>query len=68
MIQPEDFLQVAKSLEIQPDEPHARTAINRAYYAAFLYFREFLVAKGIDVPEHKNKSQHQFIIECFRSR
>jgi len=65
MINPTDFLKTAEFLKEQQEEWHIRTTVNRSYYGAFLYFRDFLTCQGVSVPNHKIKSQHQFVIECF---
>jgi hypothetical protein len=65
MIEPTDFHKTAEFLKDKKDEWHVRTSVNRSYYGAFLYFREFLSKRGVDIPKPTKKSQHKFIIECF---
>lgn len=66
MINPVDFHKTAEFLKDQQDEWHIRTTVNRCYYGVFLYFRDFFTKQGVRVPEHKDKSQHKFVIECFQ--
>jgi uncharacterized protein (UPF0332 family) len=49
MFDPLDFLPVAYALKNEADEAKIRTSIGRAYYAAFLYAREWLRAKNYDI-------------------
>ena len=46
MIKPLDFLDLAEELKAATDESKIRTSIGRAYYAAFLYAREWLRGKN----------------------
>lgn len=66
MINPVDFHKTAELLKDQQDEWHIRTTVNRCYYGVFLYFRDFFTEQGVRIPEHKDKSQHKFVIECFQ--
>lgn len=67
MISPIDFHKTAEFLKDQQEEWHVRTVVNRSYYGVFLHFREFLAGQGVHIPgRREKKSQHQFIIECFK--
>lgn len=46
MFNPLDFLDMAEELKSATDETKIRTSIGRAYYAAFLYAREWLRGKN----------------------
>lgn len=46
MFNPLDFLDLAEELKSATDETKIRTSIGRAYYAAFLYAREWLRGKN----------------------
>lgn len=65
MIDPTDFHKTAELLKDQQEEWHVRSTVNRSYYGAFLYFRDFLTRQKVDIPEPGTKSQHQFVIKCF---
>jgi uncharacterized protein (UPF0332 family) len=53
-----EFLDTADRLSRGATEGDWRSALSRAYYAVFHYFREFLLAQGLDVgraaPSHFN--------------
>ena len=65
MIDPTDFHKTAELLKGEAEEWHVRTVVNRSYYWLFLFCREFLASNGVQLPDRKKKSQHQFVIECF---
>jgi len=48
---PCDFLKIADGLKNSCEEAGRRSAVSRAYYAAFHYIRLYLVREGIDVPQ-----------------
>jgi hypothetical protein len=50
MIRPDDFLALAVALAQGSKEAEWRTAISRAYYAAFLASRELFADLGFRVP------------------
>ncbi len=50
MIRGEDFLKVAERSAIGATESDWRTAVSRAYYAAFHEARDFLAALGFQTP------------------
>lgn len=52
-----DFLEVAKKLQSSEVEAERRTAISRAYYAAFNYVKGFLKNENIAIP--KDASGHK---------
>jgi uncharacterized protein (UPF0332 family) len=56
-----DFLDLAKELKSATDEAKIRTSIGRAYYAAFLYAREWLRAKGWSI--YDNKDDHYRVLD-----
>lgn len=49
-LDPRTFLDLAEDLARSADESARRTAADRAYYAAFLYSRDQLAAKGYMTP------------------
>ena len=49
MIRPEAFLLQAERWVHEPNEEDWRSAVSRAYYAAFHYFREFFLSNGLDI-------------------
>jgi uncharacterized protein (UPF0332 family) len=72
MIDPVDFHRLAKSLLSWPSarEEHFRTAISRAYYAAFLAWREFAISSDRMMAERlrRSRSVHRDLIEWIRER
>ncbi|MFP3209443.1 MAG: HEPN domain-containing protein [Nitrososphaeria archaeon] len=72
MIDPVDFYRLAESLLRWPSarEEHYRTAISRAYYAAFLAWREFAISSDRMMAERlrRSRSVHRNLIEWIRER
>jgi uncharacterized protein (UPF0332 family) len=72
MIDPVDFYNLAESLLRWPSarEEHFRTAISRAYYAAFLAWREFAISSDRMMAERlrRSRSVHRDLIEWIRER
>jgi len=66
-VEPSDFLKTAELLKNETDEPHLRTSVGRSYYAAFLYFREWLESKGLKKKRKPKLSAHFFVIQCLES-
>jgi uncharacterized protein (UPF0332 family) len=63
----DDFLELADRLAAGPaDEAAARTAISRAYYAAFHAGREFLASSGIDAD--MSRRAHQQVRQVLQAR
>ena len=60
-INPEDYLQLAKSLSTQDDGVAKRTAADRAYYAVFLSGRELLSEKGYLTPLNNERDHEQVV-------
>ena len=58
----EEFLKVAQELAEGPREAHRRSAISRAYYAAFHSVCEVLRRNSINIPE--NPGGHMVAIRC----
>lgn len=49
-----EFLRLAKELAEQDDEASARSAISRAYYAAYHWAREYVIRElAVKVPKHE---------------
>lgn len=63
-MEPKDFFQTAELLEKKTDEAHLRTSVGRSYYAAFLYFREYLKSIGLCKRKSPHKDVHVFVIQC----
>jgi uncharacterized protein (UPF0332 family) len=59
-----DFLHTAELLKKETHEWHLRTSIGRSYYAIFLYFREWLKAKGLEKKIKPKQDAHAFVINC----
>jgi uncharacterized protein (UPF0332 family) len=59
-MRPRDFLDLADELVIGNGEAEWRSAVSRAYYAAFHVAREFLQALGFAVPEAE--SAHKYLV------
>jgi uncharacterized protein (UPF0332 family) len=73
MIDPVDFCRLAESLLRWPSarEEHYRTAISRAYYAAFLAWREFAVSSDritVEMLRRGSRSVHKELIEWIEKR
>jgi len=56
-----DFLDLAEELKSANDEAKIRTSIGRAYYATFLYAREWLRAKGWSI--YDNEEDHYRVLD-----
>jgi len=66
---PRRFLDLANDLLNDGDyerESRARTAIGRAYYAAFLIARQKLREKGVRIPE--SSEIHRIVIQTFMEK
>jgi uncharacterized protein (UPF0332 family) len=61
-----DFFKTAKLLKTHIEEAHLRTSIGRSYYAAFLYFREYLKSLGLEKKKNPNRDVHIFVIQCLQ--
>ena len=61
---PEDFFKTCELLLDHDEEPHRRTIVGRAYYAAFLYFREYLKTRGLTKKLQPRNEAHEFVIQC----
>jgi hypothetical protein len=71
MIEPDDFYNLAVSLykDHQAYEEYIRTAINRAYYAAYHAWRNFAASKDQSIAEkikNTHKLKHSTLIEWIR--
>ena len=60
-----EFLTLAKELAQRPEEASLRSAVSRAYYAAFGKARAFLQAEGVSFVS--DASDHALVWEAFRS-
>ena len=66
---PRRFLDLANQILIDGDyerESRARTAISRAYYAAFLIAYQKLREKGVRIPE--SSEIHRVVIQTFMEK
>lgn len=63
-----EYLVFAKELSERPDEAALRTAISRAYYAAFNRARAYCIAKGISVPESLDNTRHKVVWDALLNR
>ncbi len=61
---PKDFFKTCELLLKQSEEPHLRTAVGRSYYAAFLYFREYLRQHGLSKTRRPKNEAHEFVMSC----
>jgi len=71
MIEPDDFYNLAVSLykDHQANEEYIRTAINRAYYAAYHAWRNFAASKDQSIAKEIKKTRklmHKVLIEWIR--
>ncbi len=65
---PTDFFKTAELLKTYvKEEAHLRTSIGRSYYAAFLYFREYLKLRGVEKKKNPTQGVHTFVIQCLSS-
>jgi hypothetical protein len=64
-INPVDYLALAKELAAKTEESAARSAVDRAYYAAFLTSRDVLTAKNYLTPYY-NYKDHEYVTETLR--
>jgi len=62
---PIEFLELAKTINTQAynKEANARSAVSRAYYAAFLTAREALGGKSL-----KGENIHKLVFDCLSNR
>lgn len=64
-MEPTDFFKTAKLLKTYAkEEAHVRTSIGRSYYAAFLFFREWLRTRGLEKKIKPSQDNHAFVIQC----
>lgn len=61
---PIDFFRTAELLKGEVGEAHLRTSVGRSYYAAFLYFREYLKKIGLEKTKQPGREAHTFVIQC----
>jgi len=61
---PTDFFKTAELLKPHTEEAHLRTSIGRSYYAAFLYFREYLRSLGLEKRKNPAQEVHAFVVQC----
>lgn len=59
-IDPRSYLDLAKILASQPDSASRRSAIDRAYYAVFLFSRDELTSKGYITPYYST-NDHRYV-------
>ncbi|MBI2909690.1 MAG: hypothetical protein HYX92_18780 [Chloroflexi bacterium] len=64
-LDPAAYLDLANELASRPEAEAKRTAADRAYYAAFLFSRDQLAAKGYLVPYY-SLEDHRYVAECLR--
>lgn len=62
------YLVFAKELSGRTDEAALRSAISRAYYAAFNRARAYCIAKGIPVPESLDNTSHKAVWDALSNR
>jgi len=62
------YLIFAKELSKRSDEAALRSAISRAYYAAFNHARAYCAAKAIPVPESFEHSSHKVVWDALLNR
>ena len=65
-MEPAEFLKTAELLKAQTEEAHLRTSAGRSYYAAFLYFREYLKQIGLEKTRKPGYEAHAFVIQCLK--
>lgn len=64
-MEPTDFFKTAKLLKTHAkEEAHVRTSIGRSYYAAFLFFREWLRTRGLEKKIKPSQDTHAFVNQC----
>jgi uncharacterized protein (UPF0332 family) len=57
-----EYLIFAKEIqETRQDEAALRSAVSRAYYAAFHHARAYCAANGIDIPESTDNTSHKVV-------
>ena len=64
---PDAYLELSSDLSRQPNEPARRSAIDRAYYAAFLTARNELDSKGYLNPGRGPQTHAQVILALTRA-
>ena len=62
---PQDFLNTARSLVNSSAESDLRTSVSRSYYAVILFYRNYLAQKLGFSPEDLRTFVHTFVPECF---
>lgn len=65
-MEPTQFFTTAELLKDKPGESHLRTSVGRSYYAAFLYFREYLKSLGLEKKKNLTQDVHRFVIQCLQ--
>jgi len=63
-----EYLTFAKELSTRTDEAALRSAISRAYYAAFHCARAYCKAKSIPIPESLDNSSHKVVWDALLNR
>ena len=66
-VDPQEYLQIAKRLASSPNAADRRTAADRAYYAAFLFSRDTLSAKGYITPYYSSQD-HEYVARELKSK
>ncbi len=64
-VNPVNYLDIARALALDTKPQAQRTAADRAYYAAFLFARDALAAKGYITPYYATKD-HEFVTQSLR--
>jgi uncharacterized protein (UPF0332 family) len=65
MFRGEEFLEVARSLASGDDEAGWRSAVSRAYYAAFWVAREIVERDGVPPPRSGGEHSHDALWDMF---
>jgi uncharacterized protein (UPF0332 family) len=65
-MEPSEFLKTAELLKARSEQAHLRTSVGRAYYAAFLHFREHLKRIGLEKTKQPGREAHAFVIQCLQ--
>ncbi len=65
-IDPYSYLDLAKQLASRLEPSARRSAADRAYYAAFLYSRDQLAARGYITPYY-TAADHKYVAETLKS-
>jgi hypothetical protein len=64
-IDPITYIELVDELASRPESPAKRTAADRAYFAAFLFSRDQLTAKGYIIP-HNDQQDHKYVTESLK--